>query len=469
MSTGSSNAKYIFKLSLQNRSLQNRVAYDNLLRASREGDLLSLAAALSLVSDDIDRADRAGKTALFYAVSARHLATIAALLDSGADVRRRSYVSYRRDYTAGGQLACSDEPPLVTAARVGSAAAVRRLLTAGAHPDGQASCRGGGGVDGDRTALHFACEQANLATVTALLEHGADVNVADRQHERPLHVAVRCRHSASAVDIVRALCRRGADVDAVNRTACSPLYIASFYDCSTAVSLLLEHGADVNLRCGGGRDNDMGTALHLAALKDRVELARLLIGRGARVQPRNALDCTPLQLNVNAHVSSAVASLLIRHGATGDGVDRSGYTLLGACVRNMRVDCESLAALAVYSGYDLAQDTWLAVTDDVSDDVSDDVTGGGHLSERFPLLTVTIPDGRVLTLCRWLRKMQRNPLRLTDLCRIATRRLAGDVAGGRSIVDFLSSLPLPRSLKRFVLLDEFVSLGDLYGSSGDNV
>lgn len=82
------------------------------------------------------------------------------------------------------------------------------------------------------TALHVACSTMNACAVTSLLRHGADVNVADRTGNTPLHLAAMAGGSPhgvfrvsprQATFIVDCLLRTGADETIVNdggRTPC---------------------------------------------------------------------------------------------------------------------------------------------------------------------------------------------------------------------------------------------------------
>ena len=234
------------------------------------------------------------------------------------------------------------------------------------------------------------------------------------------------------------------------RISCSPLYLASFYSCVEKAEILLLYGADPNMLCT--RCNSYGSALHIAALKNNHALAERLIAYGTNLDMQNSQGSTPLHLNICFNNKSSVASLLIRHGARMNGADRFSYTLLAVVIRDMRLDCETLARLMVFAGYTLARELWLyppwheVTRDDVTrDDVIPTVP---H---------VPIAAGRVETLCEWLRQMQRNPHQLSDLCRISIRNVLSIQTGGKSIADSIVQLPLPISLKDFVALKEFSS------------
>ncbi len=46
------------------------------------------------------------------------------------------------------------------------------------------------------------------------------------------------------------------------------------------------------------RDNSYGSALHIAASKDKEDIADVLLLFGAEMNLRNCMGCTPLHLNI---------------------------------------------------------------------------------------------------------------------------------------------------------------------------
>ncbi len=389
---------------------------------------------------DINFVDNSGKNALFYAVHNSNVTAAQKLISRGIDLDRMNYVAYHRD-----NLLCSCyEPPIVTAARVGSEQLVQLLIDHGASVNDQSEIRKRDDVpQKDKSALHLACESSRLDIVKLLLAHQAQANVQDKSHELPIHKVVRCKECSKQTEILKLLCDHGSDVNRFNKVDCSVLYLATFYRCYHKMDILLLYGADGNQ--SGARDNSYGTPLHVVAAKDRMDLAELLIQHGVKLNIPNALQCTPLQLNINMLSKSQVAQLLVYHGAQCNGVDKWNLTLMASCIRNMRLDCELLAKLFVYAGYNLNKDHWLRPLEMRNSIEADDI------------LDVPIPPGRVQRLCDWLRERQQNPLHLVDICRISVRDVVRRASSESSIVQPVQCLPLPNALKDFLLLKDFMT------------
>ena len=78
-------------------------------------------------------------------------------------------------------------------------------------------------------------------------------------------------------------------------------------------------GADADI---DAKDDDGETPLHHAAGNNALDLARLLIEKGADIEARDDSSVTPLYRAARAN-SLDVASLLIEHDANTDGIDLS--------------------------------------------------------------------------------------------------------------------------------------------------
>jgi len=104
--------------------------------------------------------------------------------------------------------ACGGVPttPLIDAARAGDTTTIRSLAARGASPNET------GGVNG-WTPLEHAVHKNKLGSVNALLDAGADPNLADRAGTTPLIMAAGYGYKP----IVELLLRRGANPHLTNR------------------------------------------------------------------------------------------------------------------------------------------------------------------------------------------------------------------------------------------------------------
>jgi ankyrin repeat protein len=153
------------------------------------------------------------------------------------------------------------------------------------------------GHSAESTLLMDAAAAGNLAAVELLLKHGADVHARTRSFESPLQAA-----RFSNLELVKLLLRHKADVN-VPSTGKTPLHEAVISDQREAAKLLLEAGAkqdfftDIALgkidavrnaltadpSRAGRPDGASRVPLDYAAATNQLEVARLLVERGAPI------------------------------------------------------------------------------------------------------------------------------------------------------------------------------------------
>ena len=128
-----------------------------------------------------------------------------------------------------------------------------------------------------RTPLFGPCFSGNLPVIAALVEAGADVDHAEADGWRPLHIAA----SAGQVAALDALLAAGASLALASDGSVTPaLYLAASNAHLGAVERLLDVGADPAQAAGGW------TPLHAAAAEGHAEVALRLAQRGAPTQAR---------------------------------------------------------------------------------------------------------------------------------------------------------------------------------------
>jgi len=190
--------------------------------------------------------------------------------------------------------------PLHKAVEGGDVEAARRLIGDGVRVDAR--------DDWGRTALHIAAKHGNVSMAELLLANGADPNAQTPEGWRLLPPPVA--GGAPSVDELvlqrPSLIAEGRLVPFPYRDR-GPLHLAADGGHSAVVSLLLSHGADVDLRDDTGR-----TALHHAALSADVRTLEVLASAGAEVGARDDDGATALHAAAcsgNAQTAAALASL----------------------------------------------------------------------------------------------------------------------------------------------------------------
>ena len=99
---------------------------------------------------------------------------------------------------------------------------------------------GQAGLQNVNSELLVAARSGRVATVTALLEQGANPDSRNRIGDTPLNTAAKKGDAA----IVKLMLERGADVNLQNASGVSPLMSAAYGGHADIVKLLLAHKAD---------------------------------------------------------------------------------------------------------------------------------------------------------------------------------------------------------------------------------
>ncbi len=204
--------------------------------------------------------------------------------------------------------------PLHYAALYGSPAAMRILLNAGADPRARNTSAA--------TPLVYAAW--NFKKTRLLVEHGAEVNCAQKDGITPLIVAASAHGNIATV---RYLIEQGADVRGFDKSRDNALLRSAFMSDPEILQLLLAHGGDPHLADGAGFN-----ALHNAAAFQDSERMRLLLAAGAdpnglntsggvvKKGPLALVHLTPLMLAAPYSDAATIAALL-KAGARVNEID----------------------------------------------------------------------------------------------------------------------------------------------------
>ena len=177
--------------------------------------------------------------------------------------------------TLSASLAAQARSAIAEAAQSKDAAAVKKLLKEGADVN---AAQGDG-----MTALHWAALNGDAELASMLLYAGANVGAKTRiGGYTPLHLAAQIGNANVMAPLVAA----GAQVAALTTTGATALMQAAHSGSADAVRILIENGADPNVKeTANGQ-----TALMFAAASDRVEVVKLLLSRGADLHATSRVE-----------------------------------------------------------------------------------------------------------------------------------------------------------------------------------
>ncbi len=176
---------------------------------------------------------------------------------------------------------------------------------------------------GNKLSLHQATWSGDIETVRSLIDQRADVNKKAKNDITPLHIAA----SKGYQDIVALLLEKGADKEVKTLPLlCTPLHLAIDKGYEGIVALLLEKGANIQAKAYRG-----ATALHLAANKGHKNLIKFLLSKGISVNIKDGDGLTPLHLAAYQGKTEVVEQL-IKEKATVDAVSKRGLTPLHLAV-----------------------------------------------------------------------------------------------------------------------------------------
>uniref|UniRef100_A0A8C4HWC6 Ankyrin-3 n=1 Tax=Dicentrarchus labrax TaxID=13489 RepID=A0A8C4HWC6_DICLA len=272
------------------------------LRSARAGNLEK---ALDYLKNgvDINICNQNGLNALHLASKEGHVEVVAELIKHGANVDAAT----KKGNTA-----------LHIASLAGQTDVVKELVTHSANVNAQSQ--------NGFTPLYMAAQENHMDVVQFLLDNGSSQSIATEDGFTPLAVALQQGHD----QVVSLLLEN----DTKGKVRLPALHIAARKDDTKAAALLLQndHNADVESKVCSLYDSGF-TPLHIAAHYGNINVATLLLNRGAAVDFKARNDITPLHV-ASKRGNSNMVRLLLERGAKIDARTKDGLTPLHCGARS---------------------------------------------------------------------------------------------------------------------------------------
>ncbi|XP_068192624.1 ankyrin repeat and SOCS box protein 16 isoform X2 [Antennarius striatus] len=178
---------------------------------------------------------------------------------------------------------------------------------------------------GGSTALHDACMGGHVVCVQLLLRHGAEPDLLNEDGSAPLHLCT----SSQSFQCAEVLLEGGADVNVrMRESRLTPLHVASCRGLEEHVELFLRHGADV-LATNREGETPLNAACSAAERPSEagryLRVIQKLLDAGANPRTAGRKQHTPLH-NACGNCSHRIVDVLLQHGAEADVVNGAGFT-----------------------------------------------------------------------------------------------------------------------------------------------
>ncbi|XP_047241905.1 ankyrin-2b isoform X3 [Girardinichthys multiradiatus] len=277
------------------------------LRAARAGNIDKVLEFLK-GGVEISTCNQNGLNALHLAAKEGHVDLVQELLDRGAAVDS----STKKGNTA-----------LHISSLAGQAEVVKILTKRGADINSQSQ--------NGFTPLYMAAQENHMDVVRYLLENGGNQSIATEDGFTPLAIALQQGHN-QVVSIL-------LENDTKGKVRLPALHIAARKDDTKSAALLLQndHNADVQSKMMVNRTTENGksgfTPLHIAAHYGNVNVATLLLNRGAAVDFTARNGITPLHV-ASKRGNTNMVRLLLDRGSQIDAKTRDGLTPLHCAARS---------------------------------------------------------------------------------------------------------------------------------------
>ena len=288
---------------------RSKTGFTALMFAAQQGDTASTRILLAAKADPNDVMPKTGATALAIASSIGNTEVVALLLDGGADANTRD----ANGFTPLLHAVRDSDYGLDAAAKAASVIVVKALLAHGADPNARLA------LDKEKTAAEVKAQAGAVGVRSAnggrVKRTAITITEVELEGATPVALAAECNNLGA----VKALVEAGADPNIATAKGTTPLILAAgagtdvqraraLDERATAVqteAYLLDHGADINAHGQFG-----WTALHAASYQGLNDVVELLVSRGADINSFDKLGQTPLSISLSVLTKEAGAQRL---------------------------------------------------------------------------------------------------------------------------------------------------------------
>ena len=276
-----------------------------LIQASFHGKIDEIQELIKNEEVNLNEFDSKHRTALHNAVKKEHLEIIKMLIKYGAEINTKDK---------------NNESPLETAMETSkkhTIEIVKTLVVNGAKISGNTICT--------------AIQKNNTKILKIFVESGANINIRDsRSGYRPIHCAI----DNGRLGMVQYLVKNGANLNATSNYKQTPLHAVCIDEMNRAnisktvltkiAAFLIKNGANLDL---DAQDTSGETPLHYACKHGYLDIAKLLIEKGANVNSKDQQNDSPLHLAVKYGRKNHI-KILLKNGAEIDTKNNSSFTPL---------------------------------------------------------------------------------------------------------------------------------------------
>jgi ankyrin repeat protein len=311
----------------------SKTGFTALMFAAQQGDVASARVLLDAKADPNEAMPKSGATPLIIASAIGNPEVATLFLDRGANPNAAD----ANGFTPLHHAVRDSDYGLDPAAKAVSVVIVKALLAHGANPNARLQ------LDKEKVAAEIKAQAGNAGARTKR----TSITITEVELEGATPVALAAE--VNNIEAIKALVDGGADPNIATDKGTTPLILASgagtdvqrarsLEERATAVQTaryLLDHGADVNAAGQFG-----WTALHSASYQGLNDLVEFLVSKGAKIDAFDQLGQTPLSISLSVLTKDAgarrlqiprryrgeTAELLLKLGAT--PLNKSGVVIV---------------------------------------------------------------------------------------------------------------------------------------------